>query len=93
MVEKEDIEALLHFRTMASLTTFKEIFGDDLGEHLWHKFRDTFHDDVVLLWSGLDTENQEKLLEHINSTEEGAEGEEEEEEPEGEGEGLGALFG
>jgi hypothetical protein len=44
--------------------TFREIFGEDMGEHLWGKFHHREHS-ILALWGELDLQNRAKLSEYL----------------------------
>jgi len=61
------MERLAQFERDADEDTFKRIFGDTLGAHLWRKFDGLYHSDIVRLWSSLSPEeNRTKLLRALN---------------------------
>lgn len=49
-----------------------EIFGEELGDHIHRKYRDTYKDDFMLLWSYLDLASRRLLLAHINGQDPGS---------------------
>ena len=67
MNEKEVVKIVdLFFKYMYNVWDYYEcveIFGDDLGEHIWDKW--DFHQDYLELWSGLDAHLQEQLIHRI----------------------------
>ena len=69
MNEKEIVKIVdLFFKYMYNVWDYYEcieIFGDDLGEHIWDKWVNYFHQDCLELWGGLDAHLQEQLINRI----------------------------
>lgn len=60
----ETMEKLSKFCNNSDIQTFKDIFGDRTGLHLWDKFVAN-HFDLIYFWQHLDSKNRIKLIETI----------------------------
>ena len=61
---KNTLTWLSMWQNNAGCEEFQEIFGDAMGIHLWHKFRDLKHN-ILFLWNVLDKDNQEILSSYM----------------------------
>ncbi len=69
MAKKEfyqNIYTLREFRDDAQTGDFMEVFGEEVGEHLFRRFLYEFNSDILMLFTaGLDLANQRKLIKHL----------------------------
>lgn len=65
MKEKEVLDKFAKFACLADEATFRTIFGDILGGHLWEKLVNLCQRDFLRLYSLLDYENRTKLAEYL----------------------------
>lgn len=56
------------FRVNASQTLFNKVLGEDISEHYWFKFSQTYHCDIIGFWGYLDEAYKEVLLNYLLST-------------------------
>lgn len=61
-----DILKIASFAFNSDLTKFQEIFGDNLGEHLYSKWKIDYKDNFLAFFNGgLDSENQDIIASYI----------------------------
>ena len=61
----EALRTLGQFRQSANRDTFREIFGQGIGEHLWWKFNKNH--DIIDLYLTLDDDNTAKLAAYLST--------------------------
>lgn len=62
-----DILKIASFAFNSDLTKFQDIFGEELGEHLYTKWKYDYKDNFLVFFNGgLDNENKDKLASYIN---------------------------
>ena len=61
----EALRTLGLFRQSATRDTFREIFGQGIGDHLWCRFVKTH--DIIDLYLTLDEDNTAKLATYLSS--------------------------
>ena len=62
----QNIYTLREFRDHAIKDDFIAIFGEEVGIHLWHKFKFNHGEDILMFFTaGLDLTNQRKLIEYL----------------------------
>lgn len=60
------IKAIIQFQCNVTEDQFKKIFGDQIGSHLWYKYRSKYNFEFISFWCSLDEGNQSKLQKAIN---------------------------
>lgn len=59
------IQLLLDFESLANQPTFRMIFGDYIGDHLWMKFSVNYKHNFLNFYRSLDTENETLILKYL----------------------------
>jgi len=66
MSNLEFLEALAKFRLEAGPREFERIFGDVIGPHLWRKYSELYHFDLLQLIANLDIHKKALLVHAIS---------------------------
>jgi hypothetical protein len=64
---QESFEKISEFEKSAGMNDFIQCFGENLGTHLWSKFRTNFKYSVSGLYNSLDTANRTVLCKFIEN--------------------------
>lgn len=59
------IQLLLDFESLANQPTFRMIFGDFVGDHLWMKYSVNYKANVLNFYRSLDSENSDLLIKYF----------------------------
>jgi hypothetical protein len=59
------LDMFCEFAKTANFWTFKEIFGERLGEHFWNKHIDNHDRNMTWTYNDMDNENRNKLVKYL----------------------------